>query len=169
MKEQLGALGIKITELSQYMKISRPSLYKYLDAYENGNYDIIPMKILEFFKYIEKHRSITKDQIITLAICEFGNSDSSDELEYIRTYLLKAGRNNPKIKMIYQLVSTSALDDLVPYLTNCMKILSNGPKNESDLYQISRLLQLKEKIATNEPLTEEELDHIREYVKNKED
>lgn len=168
MKEQLGTLGIKMTELSQYMKISRPSLYKYVDAYDNGSLDVIPEKIVKFFKYLDKHKSITKEQVITLAICEFGDTDSSDRLEYIRAYLLKAGRSNIKVELIYQLISTTVLDDVVTYLTNCVRILSEGPRNDSEIYQVSRLLQMKENVTTNEPLTDEEFEHIKKLIKMEE-
>ena len=53
LKEKLSSLKIKISELSQYLSISRPTLYKYIELYEDDKYDEINISILriECFSY----------------------------------------------------------------------------------------------------------------------
>lgn len=168
MKELLKELGIKVTELSQYMRMSRPTLYKYLEAYDGGDSSVIPEKVLKFFKYLDRHKSITKEQVIAMAIFTFGDSDPSDRLGYVRTYLLRAGKDNPKVELMYWLVSSKELDDLVPYLNSSMRILSEGIDTDAQLYQVARLMEFREKVTTNVPLTEEEKEHVRKIMEENE-
>ena len=58
MKEKLRELGIKTTEMSQYMRVSRPSLYKYIELYESKDYKQIPDKVLRVFKFIDRYKTV---------------------------------------------------------------------------------------------------------------
>ena len=51
MREKLKALGIRLTELSAYLKFSRPTLYKYIDEYEQNKYINIDYKVRKVFDW----------------------------------------------------------------------------------------------------------------------
>ena len=157
MKEKLRDLGIKTTELSEFMKISRPSLYKYIELYESKEYNQIPEKVLRVFKYVDKYKNLTKEQIIAYTIGEFSDIKTSDKKEAVRNYLLNKGMNNPKIDLMYVLATTDSLDAVVQYLASAGKILDEGEMDDSKIYQVSRLVNLKHDIMTNTPLDEEEI------------
>lgn len=157
MKEKLRDLGIKTTELSEFMKISRPSLYKYIELYESKEYKQIPEKVLRVFKYVDKYKNLTKEQIIAYAIGEFSDIETSDKKEAVRNYLLNKGMNDPKIDLMYVLATTDSLDAVVQYLASAGKILDEGEMDDSKIYQVSRLVNLKHDIMTNTPLDEEEI------------
>ena len=53
IKERLKDIDLKITELSDYMQISRPTMYKFIEAYDDGNSSIINKHVLKLFKYID--------------------------------------------------------------------------------------------------------------------
>lgn len=42
-----------ITEVSDRLNVSRPSLYKYMDYYDRGDYDPIPPRVLAFFRMVD--------------------------------------------------------------------------------------------------------------------
>ena len=157
MKEKLRDLGIKTTELSEFMKISRPSLYKYIELYESKEYKQIPEKVLRVFKYVDKYKNLTKEQIIAYTIGEFSDIKTSDKKEAVRNYLLNKGMNDPKIDLMYVLATTDSLDAVVQYLANAGKILDEGEMDDFKIYQVSRLVNLKHDIMTNTPLDEEEI------------
>ena len=157
MKEKLRDLGIKTTELSEFMKISRPSLYKYIELYESKEYKQIPEKVLRVFKYVDKYKNLTKEQIIAYTIGEFSDIKTSDKKEAVRNYLLNKGMNDPKIDLMYVLATTDSLDAVVQYLASAGKILDEGEMDDSKIYQVSRLVNLKHDIMTNTPLDEEEI------------
>lgn len=157
MKEKLRDLGIKTTELSGFMKISRPSLYKYIELYESKEYKQIPEKVFRVFKYVDKYKNLTKEQIIVYTIGEFSDTETSDKKEAVRNYLLNKGMNDPKIDLMYVLATTDSLDAVVQYLASAGKILDEGDLDDSKIYQVSRLVNLKHDIMTNTPLNEEEI------------
>ena len=157
MKEKLRDLGIKTTELSGFMKISRPSLYKYIELYESKEYKQIPEKVFRVFKYVDKYKNLTKEQIIAYTIGEFSDTETSDKKEAVRNYLLNKGMNDSKIDLMYVLATTDSLDAVVQYLASAGKILDEGDFDDTKIYQVSRLVNLKHDIMTNAPLNKEEI------------
>ncbi len=164
MKEKLRELGIRTTDLSQYMKISRPSLYKYLELYESKEYKQIPEKVLRVFKYVDKYKNLSKEQIIAFTIGEFSDTETSDKKETIRNYLLNKGVNDPKIDLMYVLATSDSLDAIVQYLSSAGKILDEGNLDDSKTYQVSKLVNLKHDIMTNTPLNEEEINKTKSIL-----
>ena len=164
MKEKLSELGIKTTELSSYMRISRPSLYKYIGLYEQGEFKDIPNNVLNTFRYVDRHKKLTKEQVMTFVILEFSEKQSSTKKETIRNYLLSKGNNDPKVALMYQLITTESLNDIIPYLTKASSILKEGEIEDDELYQVARLINFKHDIITNEPLSEEELNKAKEVI-----
>ena len=164
MKEKLRDLGIKTTELSEFMKISRPSLYKYIELYESKEYKQIPEKVFRVFKYVDKYKNLTKEQIIAYTIGEFSDTETSDKKEAVRNYLLNKGMNDSKIDLMYVLVTTDSLDAVVQYLASAGKILDEGDLDDTKIYQVSRLVNLKHDIMTNTPLNEEEIKKTRSIL-----
>ena len=164
MKEKLRGLGIKTTELSEYMRISRPSLYKYIELYESKEYKLVPEKVLRVFKYVDKYKNLSKEQVIAFTISEFSDTDVSDKKEAIRNYLLNKGANDPKINLMYVLATTDSLDDIIQYLSSAGKILDDGDYDESKIYQVARLVNLKSDIMTNKPLSEDEITKAKTII-----
>ena len=164
MKEKLRNLGIKTTELSEFMRISRPSLYKYIELYESNEYKLVPEKVLRVFKYVDKYKNLSKEQVIAFTISEFSDTDVSDKKEAIRNYLLNKGANDPKINLMYVLATTESLDGIVQYLISAGKILDYGDYDESKIYQVARLVNLKSDIMTNKPLSEDEITKAKTII-----
>ena len=164
MKERLKDLGIRTTELSGYMKLSRPSVYKYIDLYESGEFRSIPEKVLRTFKYIDRYKSLSKEQIVAYIIYEFSEFEKSDKKETIRNYLMNKGASDAKIELMYRLITTDSLDDIVPYLSNAATLLDQGGMDQSELYQVARLINLKTSIMKNIPLTKNELKKAKDNL-----
>lgn len=164
MKDKLRALGIKTTELASYMKISRPSLYKYVESYEAGDYKSIPDPVLRTFKYIDRYKSLTKEQVIAFVILEFSESKGSDSKDRIRSYLLSKGPKDRKIELMYNLVSTDLLDGMVDYLNNVVRILDGDEIDDSAIHQVARWVNLQDDILKDVALSEEELEKARRII-----
>ncbi len=60
VREKLKSIKIRLNELALYLNVSRPTLYKYLELYENKEIDKIDKKTYDLFKYIESTRGLTK-------------------------------------------------------------------------------------------------------------
>jgi len=59
----LKKTGITLTELSELTKISRPTLYKYLDLYIEGNGAYIRHDLFLLLEFIEKHEHLEKKDV----------------------------------------------------------------------------------------------------------
>ncbi len=68
MKEKLKQLNLRLTELANYLNISRPTLYKYLDEYESKNYKDIDKNTRKVFDYVKKRSTISKVAVIDFII-----------------------------------------------------------------------------------------------------
>ncbi len=158
MKEKLRELGVRNTELSQYMRISRPSLYKYIDLYESGETKSIPQNVLRCFKFIDRYKNITKDQVISYVLYEFSDIQPSDKKECLRQYLMNKGEKDPIVHLMYLLVSTDILDPVVPYLVNAVELIGSGSLTTEQIYQVSKLLNFVSDVTKNKPVSEDELD-----------
>jgi len=64
MKEKLRELNIRLTELSNYLNISRPTLYKYIDDFEKKRMSKIDYEVIQLFKFISKKTTLSKLQVI---------------------------------------------------------------------------------------------------------
>ncbi len=164
MKERLRELGIKTTELSEYMRISRPSLYKYVGLYESGDYSSIPEKVLRVFKHIDRHSKLTKEQVISFTICEFAEGETSDKKEAIRNYLMRSSGNDPKVSLMYALVTTHQLDSIAEYLSRACIKLESADLDDSDLKQVARLVLVRSDLESMEPLSEEDEKRVRKEL-----
>jgi len=156
MKDRMRELNIKMTELSDYMKVSRPTLYKYIDSYENGNLSGIPERVTGLFRLIDSPGS-TKEQAVSFAISAFSN-EGDDAYDRIRRYLSDPSSSPSKVELIDRLISTSCLDDLIPYLNGCMDILSKDVMTDDDIRQIARFVIMRYKVTRNVPVKDEEFD-----------
>ena len=164
MKDRMRDLNIKMTELSEYISVSRPTLYKYIDSYENGDLNSIPDKVTNLFRMMETP-GVTKEQVVAFTITTFSSGDSTDVRDGIRKYLLDPSASPSKIELIDKIASTNCLDDLIPYLNGCVDILSKDRIDDNDLHQIARLLVLRSRITKGIPLRDEELDEAKESLR----
>lgn len=75
---------ITISELSRLINISRPTLYRYVDDYENGNCNNLKHEFVMLFDFIINKNTIGKDQIYYYCINKFENSDEKMMIEKIK-------------------------------------------------------------------------------------
>ena len=164
MKDRMRELNIKMTELSEYIDVSRPTLYKYIDSYENGDLSSIPDRVVSLFRTMETP-GITKEQVVSFTITTFSKNDVTDDKEVIRRYLIDPSASPEKVELMQKLATTDCLDDLVPYLNGCVDILSKRTIEDREVYQIARLLLLRSKVTRNVPLDDDELKEAKEIAK----
>lgn len=68
IKERLIDLNIKITELANYFNISRPTMYKYIESFDNDDFEKIPKSIYDLFVFIKENKLIGKINVIDYVI-----------------------------------------------------------------------------------------------------
>lgn len=75
---------ITISELSRLTNLSRPTLYKYVEEYENEEISNIPTDILELFNYIYSNEVKNKSDIINYCIKKNKKSSESSVFDKIK-------------------------------------------------------------------------------------
>ena len=158
-------LDIKMSELAKYTGVSRPTLYKYVELYENKDYGDIPEKFLHLFRYVNKRTVISKEQVIIYAITEFSDG-GGDTKDTIRRYIASKGGNDPKIQMIYHLVTTDLFDDVVPYLVACAETYRTGDYNDDAVMQLSQYIIFRDYVKKNTPVNNEDLNEIKKELRD---
>ncbi len=68
--------NITITELSRLTNKSRPTLYKYVGAYDAGDLDGIPHALVNLFKMLEEGKG--REQIKDYCLNHFGATEDKD-------------------------------------------------------------------------------------------
>ena len=75
---------ITISELSRLTDLSRPTLYKYVEEYEDEKYNTIPNDIITLFNYIYSNEAKTKADIINYCIQKNNKSAESSVFDKIK-------------------------------------------------------------------------------------
>ena len=156
MKTRMRELNIKLTELSEYLKVSRPTLYKYIESYESGDLESIPDNVVSIFRLMERE-DVTKEQVVTFAITAFSEGGELDDREIIKRYLADPSASKAKVEMMYRLATSDCMDDMVPYLNGCMEVLSGNGIDDDQVYQVARFVLMRSKVLRGIPLKEDEL------------
>ena len=73
-------MNFRLTELANYLNLSRPTLYKYIEEYEKRKYKDIDQISRKVFDFIKKKTTYHKIQVIDFII-QIGKDHSSEELK----------------------------------------------------------------------------------------
>lgn len=81
MREILTRVGLEISELSRRFKVSRPTVYKYIDNYGSGYSNDIPDKIKLFFDFLSEPSNQNKECVTRYLLDNFNTEDEIENIE----------------------------------------------------------------------------------------
>ena len=166
VKDKIRALNIRLTDLSEYLSISRPTTYKYLDLYEQGAKKQIPGDVLNLFNFINKPQVTSKEQVFTYIITNLKSEDRETDVGKIKRFLNEAADGDPCVEMI-SIILNGSMDSLLPYIIECQKILTTDNLDDNDIRQISKFVIFKNSVVTNATVTEEEVKLTKQILRGK--
>lgn len=155
LRERLRELEIKITELADYLQITRPTMYKFIDYYENSEFDLINKKVLKLFNYIAEHELIGKKNVINYILTnlvnlkENGDSDEIEIIKKIKKYII-SNPESKKSQFIVNLVSKESYDDIISYLVNIEPLLKKRKLTDDEISLLNPYIEFKNKIIKEE-------------------
>lgn len=154
IKERLKELDIKITELANYLQISRPTMYKYIELYDIGKKKEVDKQVVKLFDYISTNDLIDKVNVINFIISKLIKNNNSCTLanknfDFINKIkdIYEEDANNIKIKFIKRILKNSDYDVVMNYLLN-----------------IDTLLKKKKLLAEDEEKIKPYIDMLKVYV-----
>lgn len=104
VREKLKSIKIRLNELALYLNVSRPTLYKYLELYENKEIDKIDKKTYDLFKYIESTRGLTKPILMDHLYNEYLVLSDDSLISDIKDLMNKNNELNEKKIQIIKIV-----------------------------------------------------------------
>ena len=137
IKDRLKELDIKITELANYLQISRPTMYKFIDSYDSGNKNEVNNSVLKLFNYIEDSELIAKKNVINYILNTMVTISGNDESEInelmsiIREYI-SSNSNSEKTQFITKIITTTQFDTVIHYLIEISPLLKKRKLTDSE-------------------------------------
>ena len=129
LRERLKEIDLRLVDLAELLKISRPTAYKFIELYEIGQRDKFDSKILRFFDYVCQN-DINKMDAISFILNNISmpeNQRSEDRKQQI-TNLLKKD-NEVKVNFIEKLTQVDIFDPILSYLLECEKIITSNNRS----------------------------------------
>lgn len=127
--ERLQDLEIKITELANYLQVSRPTMYKFIEAYDKGERDVINKNVLKLFDYISENKLIDKRNVIAFILTNLTNLKTSITPEQQKLvneieYYVSMNPKSEKTEFIRTCIQKSSFDVIIHYLIDISPLLS---------------------------------------------
>ena len=68
LRERLKEIEIRLVDLADFLNISRPTAYKFIQMYETGYKDSIEAKLLKFFDFVMSEKGLTKSKAMSYIV-----------------------------------------------------------------------------------------------------
>ena len=140
LKERLRHLDIRIVDLSQMLGISRPTLYKIIEDYDDGVREKIDTGYLALFDYLMQD-DVGKNAALSFIVKNIIDIKKPQES--------KQQFQGAKKEFVALLQQESKLDSILPYLIDCHKILSSPAMSDRDKERLSALREMYCKLNLN--------------------
>jgi predicted transcriptional regulator len=94
LRDKLKEINLRLVELANYLNISRPTMYKYLESYEQRDYSKIDKITFDLFSFIDSNQDLTKPAVMNYLI---NNIVSADQV-FGENYVAKIAEAIKKLK-----------------------------------------------------------------------
>lgn len=148
LRDKMKAVDFKLVDLAEFLDISRPTAYKFIELYEEGQRDKLDDKILRLFKFIDSSKSLSKMAIINFIVGMNPSKQGSSKRRELIANLLKQ-ESKIKIDFIDLVAQSELYDPILEYLLECAKIASKPKPTQKEIKHLAPLrnfyhsLQLK--------------------------
>ncbi len=153
MREKMRDMDLRVTELSEYLHISRATIYKYIDLYESGKTRGIDDRVKKLFDYIENTPNIGKKNVMSYIMVNLVDSDQSGTVEIVKRYSQSDSCSEEKMIFLRNVCERSDLDGIIPYLNICFGLLSKKDLNEEEYSQLSKLILFRDEVQRNKTVS----------------
>lgn len=146
IRDRLRDMNIKITELADYLGLSRPTMYRYIELYDTGSKSEVGSSTRKLFNYIEKHPLVGKNNVIRFLLSEQSARKSKEDhdLASLIKYV-KENRLSDKTKFMQEIISNASYDRYIRYLLEAVHLLgdeSNAKENNEFLEPLKMIDQI---------------------------
>ncbi|MFI3330105.1 MAG: hypothetical protein R3Y05_06460 [bacterium] len=142
IRHRLKEVELRITDLADYLQVSRPTMYKYIELYDEGEYSPINKKVKKLFDYIVGNELAGKNNVINyiltnlVEIGEYAEKKDDVLIKKIKSFIIENPDSN-NVLMIKELVSKKKYN----YFADLVIIL-----NDKDHSKYSEACEITNKI-----------------------
>ena len=153
LRERLKFMDLRITELADYLQISRPTMYKFIDYYESGNFELINGKVLKLFNYITENELVGKKNVINFVLTnlvelkEMGDKEENSVLKAFKKIII-SNPESKKSKFLEFCVTKNEYDKVIFYLADISNLIGRKKLDESEAEMLQPYLEFINKIDT---------------------
>lgn len=151
LRDRLKEIDLRITELADYLQVSRPTMYKFIEYYEKEEFDLINKKVLKLFNYIKENELVGKKNVVNYILTnlvdlkDLGSKEENNTLSNIKKYIV-ANPDSKKSRFI-ELISTKDIyDKLIYYLVDISCLLRKKKLTEEEKEKLVPYLEIIKKI-----------------------
>lgn len=128
IKDRLKEIELRITELSDYFQVSRPTMYKFIEAYDNGQYSLIHQPILNLFRYIDSDSLIGKKSAIAFII-----QNTAEKKMPNAQLSLQSEHDSIKNQFIELILTKSEFDDMIKYALKIYPLIHKRQLSDTEI------------------------------------
>lgn len=123
IREKLKVSQVRLVELASYLDVSRPTLYRYLELYEQKEYNEIDKRCYDLFSFMDKTRNLTRPVVMDYLINKILPIEASSDYDVetiasVRKLVLSQTEIDVKKTRLIRILSMTekldgVLDDLI--------------------------------------------------------
>lgn len=136
LRDKMKKADFKLVDLAEFLDISRPTAYKFIELYEQGQRDKLDEKVLRLFKFIDTDKS--KMEIINYIAGMTQSTQSTLKRRDLIANLLEK-ESKVKIDFIDLLTKSELYDPILKYLLECAKIASKTKPSQKEVKRLAPL------------------------------
>ena len=157
IRDQFKRMELKITDLADYLHMSRTTIYNFMDAYDKGDKSVISQKVLKLLDYVTNHPAAGKKEVLSFILSDItGDMERIDKAENtaispIMKYMAEYPES-PKARFFQLAVSTPDFDSILEYLLRVYPLLRNRRLTEEQIDFIKPYDDIRNIIDSNKEL-----------------
>lgn len=163
--ERLREMEFKKSELAKYIQVSRPTLDKYIAAFDSGDLDSVSPRVRKLFEYIERSPLAGKKSVISFILSSLSeslveqapaarNSAAEGIFPELCRFLAENSTSN-KARFMELAARTSDYDDAIDYLLTVTPLLHQRRLTERQIALLKPYDDIHEIMTRNTEETNE--------------
>ena len=156
LRDKMREIDLRLVDLAQFLELSRPTVYKFIDYYETGQRDRLEPKILRLFDFISQASSKASVMGYVIENIVKPKEQTLQDREHQIANLLKK-ENKVKIEFINRIAESQVFDPILDYLLQYEMILAQGKAlEEQEIAILEPLIALYQALGLKLPFKREE-------------
>ena len=142
IKERLKQMDLRITELADYLHVSRPTMYKLIESYDKKQFKSLNNETLQLFNFIKENELVGKRGVITYILNNSSDNTPSDDIEGQVINYLKSNPDSKKSRFIKECITNETFDKVIYYLSDLIPLLKANEIDEKETLILAPYMEL---------------------------